>query len=89
MQAATFLPAEACQAVQLVFVPFGADSTVSMQEGESCFMKMSAAFSAATKYKDWILCLSIHPLAALSQIMLLLRIHCNSGVTGNYFPCLL
>lgn len=52
-QAATFLPAKACQAVQSAFVPFGSDSTVSTQEGERCFMKTSAAFSAASKYKDW------------------------------------
>lgn len=52
-QAATFLPAEACQAAQSAFVPFGSDCTVSAQEGESCFMKTSASFSAASKYKDW------------------------------------
>lgn len=52
-QAAAFLLAEACQAAQLAFVPFQSDSPVSAQEGQSCFMKTSAAFSAASKYKDW------------------------------------
>lgn len=52
-QAAAFPPAEACRAAQLAFVPFQSDSTVSAQEGQSCFMKTSAAFSAASKYKDW------------------------------------
>lgn len=63
---AAFLPAEACQAAQSAFVPFGSDSTVSTQEGEGYSVKMSAAFSAVSKYKDWD---SLFPLSTVSSLL--------------------
>ncbi|EOA94086.1 Lipoma HMGIC fusion partner [Anas platyrhynchos] len=38
---------------QPAFVPFGSNSTVSAQEGESCFMEMPDDFSAVSKCTGW------------------------------------
>lgn len=58
------------------------------RRGKAVLWRRLLPFQLPANTRIGILRPSLHPLSVLSWVMFLLRIHCNSGVTGNYFACL-
>lgn len=68
--------------------PFNLTAPCQPRRGKAVLWRRLLPFQLPANTRIGILCPSFHSLSTLSWIMFLLRIYCNSGVTGNYIASL-